>query len=149
MADLITVKTEGLKELYARMRGLGLVVTTRYARAATAAGANVIKKRAIRNVISSPSVDQGDLRDNIITKRIPPSQTRLTSAHIVTVRGKGRKATKKTGAKRGAPHAHFVEYGTVNMPAEPFLRPAYDQGKGEAIDAMIKLLKRRLERAGA
>lgn len=36
---------------------------------------------------------------------------------------------------RKAPHGHLVEFGTVNAPARPFLRPAYDAKQTEALDA--------------
>jgi len=39
---------------------------------------------------------------------------------------------------RKAPHAHLHEYGTVNMPARPFVRLAIDERKGPALD-MIKV----------
>lgn len=149
MADVVTFKIEGLKQLGDRMRKLSADMALKTARSATSAGAGVIKKLAVQNIISSPSVDTGDLKANVIIKRLPKSQTPLTSEHIVTVRGRGKKNSKAIKAgKRGAPHAHFVEFGTVNMPAEPFLRPAFDQGKSRAVEAMIKRLKDRLAKAG-
>lgn len=30
-----------------------------------------------------------------------------------------------------APHAHLIEYGTVNMAAQPFFRPAFDESRRE------------------
>ena len=33
--------------------------------------------------------------------------------------------------KGGAFYAHMVEYGTVKMPAKPFLRPALNESKGQ------------------
>lgn len=65
-----------------------------------------------------------------------------------------RRTAKKAGAAQGtriavnvgakAPHAHLVEFGTAprkqkngkstgTMPAEPFIRPAFDAGKDRAI----------------
>lgn len=140
----ITVKINGIQELTARMRGMSQEMNLKTARAATGAGAQVIKKLAIANVIASPSVDEGDLKDNIIAKRIPPRDSPYTSEHIVTVR-RGKKGSKS--GKRGAPHAWFVEHGTVNMPAEPYMRPAFDKGKGAAAEAITKTIQRRLKKA--
>ena len=54
--------------------------------------------------------------------------------------------SKKTGLKQtSAPHAHFVEFGTVNMPAEPFLAPAFDVEKERAAAAIAEKLKARIE----
>jgi HK97 gp10 family phage protein len=33
-------------------------------------------------------------------------------------------------------YAHFVEHGTVNMPAKPFLRPAFHAAKGNIMNIM-------------
>lgn len=148
MPTTVTVRVDGLRQLGERMRTLKSDVALKAARSATAAAATVIKKLAISKVISSPSVDTGSLRDAIIIKRLGKRDTDLTSEHIVTVRGRG-KTSKKTGVKqKEAPHARFIEYGTVNMPAEPFLRPAFDQGKEKAMTALVDQLRKRIEKAG-
>lgn len=140
-----TVKVEGLRELGEAMRSLGRDIALRVSGQATAAGAAPIKKRAIHNVETSPSVDTGSLRDAIIVKKLPRSQTDLTSEHIVTVRGRGKKHTNTKRKQSIAPHAHLVEFGTVNMPAEPFLQPAFNTEKNSALDAIAKKLKQRID----
>lgn len=130
----LAYKVEGLRELGNAMRELGQREALKIAGAMTNAGAQVVKKEAVLNIEKSPSIDEGDLRDAVIVKKRGRSESRLTSEHIVTVRGRG-KETKKS-VQFGAPHAHLVEFGTVNMPAEPFLRPALDQNIQKAIDAM-------------
>ena len=42
--------------------------------------------------------------------------------------------------------AHLVEYGTVKMGAKPFLRPALDEAKQAAGDAVIVHLSKSLEK---
>lgn len=148
MVTRVTVKVDGLRALGERMRKLSADVALKSARSATAAGAGVIKKRAKANITRNPSVDRGDLLKAVITKRLPRGQTDMTSEHIVTVRGRGKK--KKDGSvQASAPHGHLVEFGTVNMPAEPYLRPAFDQGKEEAARAIADRLRKRIEKAGA
>jgi HK97 gp10 family phage protein len=144
-----TVHVEGLQQLGERMRALSRDMNLKIAGQATGAAAQVIKKRAKRNILTSPSVDTRSLYDAVISKKIPRSQTQLTSEHIVTVRGRGKKGKKLKGKQRIAPHGHLVEFGTVNMPAEPFLRPAFDQEKGFAVGAMIAKLKAGITKAGA
>lgn len=134
-----TWKVDGLRELGAAARELGGPAVIRIAGTMTNAGAQVVKHEAVRNIERNPSIDTGSLKDSVIVKKIPKSQTRLTSEHIVTVRGRGKiiKRGKRKGQREtSAPHAKFVEFGTVNMPAEPFLRPALDQRKGDAAEAM-------------
>jgi len=145
MAD-VTIEVKGLRELGERLRFLKTDVALKAARSATGAAANVVKKAAIQNVQTSPSVDEGDLVRNVIAKRMPKGQTTLTSEHIVTVRGRGKKSSK--GFKNGAPHAHYVEFGTRFMDEEPFLEPALKRNIQKATDAMAKRLEARIIKAG-
>ena len=140
-------QVSGLRELGEAMRALGDDMGLKIARAATNAAAQPIKKRAIEIIRSNPSIDSGDLLSAVIVKRLPKSESRLTSEHMVTVRGRG-KRSKKTGKRQSqAPHASKVEFGTVHMAAEPFLRPAFEQQKGEALTMMVKRLKTRIDKA--
>lgn len=152
MANTIAIEVKGLRELGERMRLMKSDVALKIAHSATGAAANIVKKAAIRNIqsndsISGDSIDKGDLLRNVIVKRIPQAQTKLTSEHIVTVRGRGRRSAKK-GFVLGAPHAHLVEFGTVNMPAEPFLEPALRRNVEKATEAMKKRLEARIIKAG-
>mgnify|MGYP006935474972 CR=1 FL=1 len=130
------------------MRRLGSDVAKKDSRAATAAAASLVKKAAKGNIQSSPSIESGSMLDAVIVKKLPAGQTDLTSEHIVTVRGRGKKFNKKGQRIARAPHAVFVEFGTVKMPAEPFLRPALSQNVRPAIDKMAGVLKRRIDKAG-
>lgn len=123
------------------MERLKAKVARSIATGSTGAAAGVIKKAAIRNIERSPSIETGSLRDAVIVKKVKSS---LTSEHIVTVRGKGKEFNKKGQRIPRAPHARFVEQGTVNMPAEPFLRPAFDGHSGEALSAMVTKIEKRL-----
>lgn len=137
MPASVIVHVDGLRELGEKLRRLGTPGAQKIGNAMTGAGAQVVKKRARRKVESNPSIKTGSLRDALIVKKIPKSQTTLTSEHIVTVRGRGKPRKNSKRKQSIAPHAHFVEFGTVNMPAEPVLRPALDEGRGEATQAMI------------
>lgn len=83
----------------------------RIVRNANAAGARVIKKAARQLAPYDDNRSSGThLRDGIIIKRI-----KNHNDYIVGTQTRGRKAV---------PHAHLLEFGTVKMPARPFLRPA-------------------------
>jgi HK97 gp10 family phage protein len=145
MAEVVRIEVKGLRELGERMRALSKDVNTKIARAATNAGAQVIKKLAQQKApVSDPSVTPnippGNLRDNIYVRR--NTKTRLTSQHVVTVRHKGKKLI-------GKPYQVGVynEFGTVKMAAQPFMRPAFNQGKGQALEAIKKRLLQRIEKA--
>jgi HK97 gp10 family phage protein len=149
MPSSVTVRVEGLKELGQRLGKLSSAVATKGARSATSAAAGVVKKGAKAKIKSNPSIDEGDLYDAVIVKRLGKGESDLTSEHIVTVRGRGKPYNKKGAKIARAPHAHLVEFGTVNMPAEPYLRPGFEENKQQALDAMVGKLKTVIQKAGA
>jgi HK97 gp10 family phage protein len=135
------VEVQGLRELGERMKKLSLDVALKASRSATNAAAQVIKKEAISNV----PVDTGNLKKNIIVRRA--KQPDLTSLHLVLVReGKLTKKQKGSGIQ-DAFYWRFVEFGTVKTPPQPFMRPAFDTKKGQALDAMTAQLKKRIDKA--
>lgn len=149
MAEVFTWKVEGLRELGEAMRELSADVARRVATSATGSAAKLVKRRAKANVEASPSVVTRSLLNAIIVKKIPRSQTPLTSEHIVTVRGRASKSKKVSKTTQFiAPHAKFVEYGVPsrNIPAEPFLRPALETQKTQAVEMMKATLKRRIDK---
>jgi HK97 gp10 family phage protein len=142
VANTVTVRVEGLRELGEKMRLLDAKVSKRLAGRATGKAANGIKKLAKIKIQSNPSIDTGSLLNAVIVKKIPKSQTTATSEHIVTVRGRGKPKVSKKGVKQAqAPHASLIEYGTVHMKAEPFLRPAFDNGKEAALQTIITTIR--------
>lgn len=141
------VKISGLSELGAAMRNLSADMTGKVARQATAAGAGVVRKAAR----AGAPVDTGNLQAAVVMKRVPKGQTQLTEEYLVTPRvGKKRDAVagKAGTGKRGkdAFYARFVEFGTVKMPARPFMRPALENNTQAATDAIAKRLRERIEK---
>lgn len=140
------VKVEGLRELGAAMQALGNEVAKRIASGMTSAAAGVVRKDAIArapehdkvHTVDGVEVQPGNLKKNIVRKKVSKSKTRLTSEHLVTVRGK-----RKDGY--AARYGRLQEFGTVHHAPQPFLRPAFDGKKMEAIDAMKKTAGRRIE----
>ncbi len=143
-----TIKVEGLRELGAAMKALGAEVAQKIATGMTSAAAGVIRKDAIArapehdkpHTVDGVKVQPGNLKRNIVRKKVAKSKTRLTSEHIVTVRGK-----RKDGY--AARYGRLQEFGTVHHAPQPFLRPAFDGKKMEAIEAMKKAAGRRIEAA--
>ena len=151
MAEKTTVQVLGLRELGEAMRELAEDINLKIARAATNAGAQVIKKRAVDNALKiqrgEADMDGEYLAPNIIVRRQRRPTSGLTSQHAVTLRHKGKIVDP---AKHNAnPYAVGImnEFGTVKMSAQPFMRPAFDSGKAEALDAIVKRLKQRIDKA--
>jgi len=57
------------------------------------------------------------------------------------------RAGKSRNDEKGAWYWHFVEFGTVKMPAHPFIRPAFDAVKDEALNEFKRHLTQGIFRA--
>jgi len=62
-----------------------------------------------------------------------------------TAAGDGSTAEVYVGAGR-LPHAHMVEFGSINNTPQPFLRPAWDEKRGEALDIIKNELGGEIQR---
>jgi HK97 gp10 family phage protein len=141
MASTVIIKIEGLEGIKQAMKDLSNEVNKRIARSATLAGTQIVKEAAIKNA----PVLTGNLKKNIVLKR--DTKTNLTSEFLVTVR-QGKRTKKQIAQGLGdAFYAKFLEYGTVKTPAQPFLRPAFDNNKEAAANAIIERLKTGISRA--
>ena len=91
----------------------------------------------------------GTLKRSVIMKHIPEISSLTRQTFFVTVRhGKQyRKQGKKGNLSQDAWYWRFVEFGTVKMSARPFLRPAFDMKKHEAVTAIKTRLAQRIEQA--
>ena len=142
----VTIKVEGLRELGQQFARLSDDMQKKVARSATNAAAQVVKKLAKQKAPVSgpevtPEIPPGHLKKNIIVKRSRLRNSNLTSEHRVTVKGKSGEAISpyRVGV--------FQEYGTVQHGPQAFMRPALDQGKSQAIEAMRKKIKERIDKA--
>ncbi|MBX7496764.1 HK97 gp10 family phage protein [Qipengyuania sp. 6B39] len=91
-------------------------------------------------------VDEGDLRDSITTKkararRIPGSRKFERQTGIDMLTG-------PTGRQQGGVGA-FQEFGTVNMPANPFMRPAADSEGQAVVDEVIDVIRDEVAKTAA
>ena len=139
------IQLSGFRELGERMRTLSDEVNLKLARSTTNAGAQVIKKLAVQYAPGSkaedtPKIPANNLKKNIIVRR--RSKPRYTSEHSVTVRSKGKGVV-------GNPYTTGVqqEFGNVNHGPKAFMRPALDQGKDAALEAMKKKLADGIRKA--
>lgn len=125
------VRVEGLRELRANLLKLADRTQRNVLNRAVNAGARVIRDEA---KMRAP-VDTGRLEENIITakRRSPKGQ----STYVVAVRGitpKGNSDnTLKTDDPKNAYYSRFVEFGTSKMSAQPFMAPAFEMKKHDAL----------------
>ena len=89
-------------------------------------------------------VDDGKLRDSIVTK---PARAKRQRGSVRFAAASGVEVlTGPTGHPEGG-NAAWQEFGTVHMPANPFMRPAADFEAEGVIEEMGKQLKLRIDKA--
>lgn len=147
------VEVQGLKELADALRALPTEISGKsggpLAKGLRSAG-NVIRDEAKRKapVLSEPSKYRkpGTVRDAIKTRRDRIQAPGATETFEVYVQ-------KAKGGKRGTfspddPYYWpFVEFGTKKMAARPFLRPAFEAKKDEALRTFETTLAKAIDKA--
>lgn len=121
----------GLNELVKRLRELPLEMRAKTLRGAVSTAAEIVRAEAIlRAPVYTGSVQKGHpppgtLKKEIFKARYPEECNDTREVWQVNVK-----------RRYGAYYAHMVEYGTVKMPPQPFMRPAWDAKRQAALDAM-------------
>lgn len=157
-----TVRIEGLKDLEDALSALPKATARNVLLRALKKAAQPIADHARRVV----PVDSGMLRDSIKVSSRVRNRTGLAE-YSETLRGGGTTAEARTAlraARRAggagesraevsvgptAPHAHLVEFGTVKMVAEPFMRPAWEDEQDGALINIKSELSAEIDRAVA
>lgn len=149
MAD-ISMEVKGLSELNKALKELPDRIAKNVLRGAVNAGAAVIRQEAKANApVYTGDVAQGHPPPGTLKKAISQAQARKLSnqvqqtVHVGVRQGKSAKKTKK-GALLDAYYWWFVENGTSKMAARPFLRPAFEGKKTEAVKAIEEYLAKRI-----
>lgn len=155
MAELQHVA--GLRELQQALAQLPIRVARNALRGAVNAGATVIRREAVQRA----PVRTGKMRRAIYQKHAPEKSGLMQATYLVGVRsGKAERAVTKRvrrGGKvltvtldRDAYYWRFLEFGTSKMAARPFLRPAFEVKKYDAVARIKEYLATRIEvEAGA
>lgn len=150
MAELQNIA--GLKELQAALKELPDRIAKNVLRGSVNAGATVIKKEAQQRAplytgtVQAGHPPPGTLKRAVYQKGIKELSNAVKQTFFVGVR-KGKKYQKqgKNGnLSQDAYYANFIEFGTVKMPAHPFMRPAFEAKKLEAVEAIKAYLTKRI-----
>ena len=153
MAKTEEVRVEGLDELAKALKELPKRLARNGLRASVYAGAKVIRDEArlkapvATRQLGANQQPPGTLKRSIIMKQIPEQSDAQKQVFFVAVRHgkKYRNQGKKGNLSQDAYYAHFVEFGTVKMSPQPFMRPAFEGKKNEAVDAIKDKLAERIE----
>lgn len=132
---MIDMKFEfnGGKELSDALQELPRKLENKVLRKALRQGGNILLKKAR----SLAPVKTGALKRGIKLR----IDLRNGPAAIITVKIPGKGKTKGGGPYYGS----FIELGTKDMVAHPFLRPAFDATKEQALEKFINVLNDGIE----
>ena len=157
MADGVTVKIDGLKEIEEALKNLSKSTARRVQQ-------RVLMKRAepIRDAAKAKvPVWSGALKDGIIATTKRPRGHKTAAARAFAKAGggaAGRAAAKAAGGTPvevfvvtpRLPQAHMVEFGSVHNPKPvPYMRSAFDENKRAALDGLAKDLWDEIAKAAA
>lgn len=156
---MIEMKLEGIDGVLETLKSLPPEVVSKrggLVKLALAKGARILRDEARRNltrVVSTPgktgiNYGTGFSAKNVITKRKRPIDGSNGERFIVTVRyiphPNGNKLNKSQPF-RANDAAFILEYGSAKQPAEPWLRPAFEAKKEEALNVVTADLVRRID----
>ncbi|MEO5331320.1 MAG: HK97 gp10 family phage protein [Magnetococcus sp. YQC-5] len=147
------IHIDGLKEISDAMLKLPQKVAANALRQAVYAGAVVIRNEARQRA----PVNTGTLRRSIIVRRPKKKTDRNVQKMEVAVRRgkKYRNQGRRGNLSQDAWYWHFIEFGTkatrrrqYAAPARPFMRPAFDAKKMDAVTAIANKLRTSIEAKG-
>jgi len=137
---MVNVEIQGMRELERKLLAMGQKVALKAIRSSLGAGAQVIKKDSMTRV----PVLTGRLKKALYIKRMSkpnPFQERFIF---------GARHGKKM-QKRGldAYYWGFIEFGHKDrsgkeVPAQSFIRPAFEASKGKALDRIKDVLQKKI-----
>lgn len=119
----IKVDIVGVDELIGKLNKMNQMMSVRVEEQVTKSGGKIRKSGKARVAVLS-----GDLKKSIRMKR---SKDRLSA----TIGPQG----------KGAWKAHFIEWGTVDQPAQPFMTPAWEEEKNDYIKGMKKAIGKAVD----
>lgn len=139
----LRVEVKGLRELGEALKALPAEIASKGGgplSRALRASANVIRDEA-RTLAPVDLIDDDGvhLRDSIKVQR-DPKPGNVTERMVVKVRF-------KRGDKVPRNYMRFLEFGTELQPAQPFLRPAFDAKKDEALQVFVGQLSKGIAAA--
>jgi len=128
--------SRGVKELQKSLKQFPKNIQKNVMTGAVRAGAKPIVKRA-RELVP---VEHGDLKKSIRIKkrRIPKGSTMLK----FSIHAGGN--IRVNGESLRPYYAHMIEFGTSQMSAQPFMRPALEQEAGNAIKYVREYIEKRI-----
>jgi len=143
--------TDGFREVQQRLGKLPGMIQQKVVVGASRAAAKVIADEARENVsvrsgllkksIGVAKAKKKDTKEGHVLFYVVP-KSKVSFGAKVTVNGQSGKLKGKVNAY----YAHMVEFGTVNMAAHPFLRPAFENAGNKSVKAFQEYALKRTDK---
>jgi len=152
-----TVRIEGLVGVLDMLNQLPPQIVSKAGgpvRLALKKGAEVLRDEArmnVRGIVADPNVDglpsdsTGLLESNIVSNRSKPIPGVKGERYVVRVRNKPYEVSSGAKSVSTPQVARLLEFGSERMQPQPWLRPAFDSKKNEALDVFSADLRRRVD----
>ncbi|ELY4440478.1 HK97 gp10 family phage protein [Cronobacter dublinensis] len=141
----INLDFSGLDEIAQDLESLSRAENNKVLRDATRAGAEVLREEVIQRAPERT----GKMKKNVVilTQKARRRGEISSGVHIrgVNPRTGNSDNTMKANNPRNAFYWRFVELGTVNMPAHPFVRPAFDTRQEQAAQVAMERMNRAID----
>lgn len=137
----ISLDVLGLGELEADLQRLSKALANKAVRDAVMAGARLARDKTRQ----SAPIRSGKLKKNIVvTRQRGTSGAAVAGVSVKRPAGKKRQSSKPESAPY---YWIFLEFGTSQMNAKPFLRPAWDNNLPQIEDAVRSKLAQAIDQA--
>ncbi len=135
----IKVNIEGLKGVEDALAQAGPKLAKRAMRKGLTAGADPLlaaaKAKAPVLKKGTPQRRPGELRDSIVKKvKLSPKE----ESGVVVI---GPEYKKSEGRQSPGLYGMFVEFGSIHGPAQPYLRPGFDEANKQALGAFTDVMR--------
>lgn len=124
------IEISGIDEILKKLKVLPDRVQKNVVTGAIRAGASSISKEA-KTLVPK---DSGTLKKSIGVVKRRSKNKNIISFSVAPLK-------KKDGW-----YAHFLEFGTIKMPAHPFMRPAFEKKGNETIEEAKKYMIKRIDK---
>lgn len=137
----------GLDEVLRRMRGLAPELKRRAARSAATKAMRIVRDaaRAMAAAFDDPQT-ASNIAKNIVT-RYDSKASKREGGVVVKVGVQGGARWRKSDPPESVTHWRYVELGTEDTAAQPFLRPALENNVSEVTDKFVAELDPAIDKA--
>jgi HK97 gp10 family phage protein len=142
----ITIEVKGLQGVEDALAQAGPKLAKRVIRKGLKAGGEIMLE-AVKDLTpvaieGTPQRKPGELRDAMTTKmKLSPKEE---SGYLIV----GAEYKKEDGNQSPGVYNSFVEFGSVHGPAQPHMRPGFDQSNKHALDAFTATVREGVDSLG-